>query len=267
MDNWIQRLEPYIILRGYRGSIAHNTYEESTTKDDKDIMGIFIPPEEYLFGFKKIETIERMCDEKLSQKKTITWDIVYYSLPKYMFLLTKQNPNVLCLLWLSEKHYITKTSFGHRLIENRNRLLSKQVYDSFCGYARGQLHRMTHHGPTGRMGAKRKELVDTFGYDVKNASHLIRLLKMGVEVLVTGELRVERPDNNMLLEIKRGEWSLDKVQKEADRLFQLLDEALIKSDLPNRIDPNFVNNLCTSIMMEYYKVHEDQPDYTKKVLE
>jgi hypothetical protein len=89
---------------------------------------------------------------------------------------------------------------------------------------------------------------------------------MGSEVLTTGDLRVERPDNNMLLEIKRGEWSLEKVQKEADRLFQLLDEALVRSELPSRINTNFVNDLCASVMMEFYGVYEDQPDYTKKVL-
>ena len=69
---------------------------------------------------------------------------------------------------------------------------------------------------TGRMGAKRKELVEKFGYDTKNASHLIRLLKMGIEALTTGELLIERPDNNMLLEIKRGEWKLERVLKLSD---------------------------------------------------
>ena len=253
-DHLLARLDLYIILLGYRGSIAHNTYEESTTHDDKDIMGIFIPPEDVTFGIRNMETIERMKDEKLSQKRTVTWDIVYYSLPKYLNLILKQNPNVIMLLWLSEKHYIRKTRFGQRLIDNRDRLLSKKCYDSFCGYAHGQLHRMTHHTSTGRMGEKRKELVERFGYDVKNASHLIRLLKMGLETLTTGEMLVERPDNNMLLEIKRGEWPLQKVLDYSDRLFQLMDEALVKSTLQNRVDEPFVNNLCEEITMEFYGV-------------
>lgn len=252
-DGLIQRLEPYCILRGFRGSIAHNTYEENTTHDDKDIMGIFVPPEDIVFGIRNMETIERTMDEKLSQKRIVTWDIVYYSLPKYLNLILKQNPNVLTLLWLSEKHYITKTELGQRLIDLRKELLSKKCYDSFCGYAHGQLHRMTHHAPTGKMGAKRKELVERFGYDTKNAGHLIRLLKMGLETLTTGEIQVEQPDNNMLLEIKRGEWTLKKVLDYADKLFQLMDEAYVRSPLQNRINESVVNTLCEDITMDFYK--------------
>jgi len=252
-DNLICRLEPYCILRGFRGSIAHNTYEENVTHDDKDIMGIFVPPEDVVFGIRNIETIERMMEEKLSQKRNVTWDIVYYSLPKYLNLILKQNPNVIMLLWLSEKHYITKTKYGQRLIDMRNELISKRCYDSFCGYAHGQLHRMTHIGPTGKLGAKRKELITRFGYDVKNASHLIRLLKMGLETLVTGEMQIERPDNNMLLEIKRGEWTLEKVLKYSDKLFQLMDEAFVHSPLRNRVDESVVNILCEEIIMDFYR--------------
>ena len=112
---------------------------------------------------------------------------------------------------------------------------------------------MTHHVPTGRMGAKRKELVDKFGYDTKNAAHLIRLLKMGIEALNTGELIVERPDNNMLLEIKRGEWPLQKVLDYSDSLFRLMEDSLVKSILPAKVEYGFVNNLCMDITKDFYK--------------
>ena len=259
-DKVLRELEPYVILRGYRGSIAHNTYEESVTHDDKDVMGIFVPPEDVVFGLNRMETIERMVDEKLSQKRTVTWDIVYYSLPKYLNLILKQNPNVLCMLWLAEKHYLKKGSLGEKLVKNRDKMISKQCYYSFTGYAHGQLHRMTHIAATGKLGAKRKELVEKFGYDVKNAGHLIRLLKMGIEVLTTGEMLIERPDNNMLLDIKRGEWELQKVLDYADSLFKLVDEALVRSPLPAKVDYHFVNELCKWIMINYYKRNPAIPE-------
>lgn len=252
-DSVLRKLEPYCILRGFRGSIAHETYEESTTHDDKDLMGIFILPEDALFGLDRIETVERMIPEKLSEKRTVDWDIVYYSLPKYISLLMKQNPNVISLLWIEERFYQKRTGLGQTLIDNRDKFLSKQCYHSFCGYAYGQLHRMTHHHPTGDMGAKRKELVEKFGYDTKNASHLIRLLKMGIEVLLTGEMKVARPDNNMLLEIKRGEWTLERVLTYSDSLFKLIEEALVKSELPNKVDYHFANDLCVEITKKFYQ--------------
>ena len=161
-DAVLKRLEPYCILRGFRGSIAHETYEENTTHDDKDLMGIFVLPEDALFGLDCIETVERMITEKLSEKRESVWDIVYYSLPKYISLLMKQNPNVISLLWIEERFYQKKTKWGQMMVDNRDHFLAKQSYHSFCGYAYGQLHRMTHHHATGQMGAKRKELVDRF---------------------------------------------------------------------------------------------------------
>lgn len=248
----LENLRPFCILEGYRGSIAHNTYDPNLPFEDKDKMGIFVLPQEYLFGISHVETIERFWDEKLSQKRTVTWDVVYYSLQKYLRLILKQNPNVIMLLWLADKHYTVKTKLGNRLIDNRDKLISKECYKSFCGYARGQLHRMTHHAPTGRMGRKRKDLVEKFGYDVKNASHLIRLLKMGLETLSTGEMEVERHDNNMLLDIKRGEWPLQKVLDYADELFKLVDKAFLKSPLQEKVDREFVNALCEEITMGFW---------------
>lgn len=45
---------------------------------------------------------------------------------------------------------------------------------------------------SGYMGEKRKAMVRKYQYDVKNAAHLIRLLRMGTEFLTTGELQVYR---------------------------------------------------------------------------
>ena len=74
------------------------------------------------------------------------------------------------------------------------------------------------------MGQKRRELVRRVGYDAKNAAHLIRLLRMGIEFLIEGTMHVERADAPELLDIKRGEWPLEKVKAEAERLFQLSQE-------------------------------------------
>lgn len=252
-DQLLSSLHNNLILLGYRGSIAHGTYEENTTHDDFDIMGIYVPPKSCIFGLEHIDTVERMIEEKLSQKRSRTWDIVYYSVQKYISLLLKQNPNVLSLLWLEDKHYIHKTHWGELLVSHKKDLLSRECYHSFSGYAYGQLHRMTHIGPTGRLGAKRKELIDRFGYDVKNASHLLRLLKMGIEVLNTGELVIERPERKMLLAIKRGEWPLEKVIKLTDELQGEMVTAFNNSTLKNKVNYSFANELCISIVEGFHK--------------
>jgi len=212
--------------------------------DDIDIIGVSVSPKDYYLGLKKFESYD--CFEG-------SIDLVVYDIKKYIRLLLKGNPNVLGLLWLSPNHYILKTDLGNRLIENRDMFISKQCYKSFTGYAYGQLRRMTHFRFEGYMGQKRKELVEKFGYDCKNAGHLIRLLKMGIELLITGELNVLRHDRQQLIAIKRGEWPLEKVQDEAQHLFKLAEEAFVRSKLPAKPNFNKANELCTSIIKDFWK--------------
>jgi len=253
-DSWLKRLGDYVILQGYRGSVAHNTYDREVTSDDVDIMGIFIPPPECVFGIDNVETIDRQITERRKGGEEVVWDIVYYSLPKFMRLILKQNPNVLGFLWLKNEHYLKVEWGGQKLILERERLLSKRCYDSYHGYAWGQFKRMSG-SVTGKLGAKRKELVEKFGYDVKNAAHLIRLLRQGIEVLKTGRIKVFRDeDRDLILSIKRGEWSFNEVIKEARRLFDELSEAHENSPLPEKVDVNYVNQLCQAIMRDFYRV-------------
>jgi len=254
MDLWLKKLDDYVILQGYRGSVAHNTYDKEITSDDVDIMGIFIPPPECLFGIDNVETINRQIPEKRKGGEEVVWDIVYYSLPKFMRLVLKQNPNVLGFLWLKDEHYFKVEWGGQKLIHERDRLLSKRCYDSYRGYAWGQFKRMSG-SVTGKLGAKRKELVEKFGFDVKAAAHLIRLLRQGIEVLKTGRIKVFRDeDRDLILSIKRGEWRFDKVVKEVRRLFDELDKAYESSSLPEKVDVNYINYLCQLIMSDFYKV-------------
>jgi len=244
-----KELSEWAVLLAYRGSITHGLYvpqNKPESIDDKDVMSIIIPPIEYYFGLKEFGS------RGTKEIKQNEWDIVIYELKKFISLLAKGNPNVLSMLWLEETHYIKRTDEGCKLIENRDLFKSKQVYHSFTGYAYGQLHRMTHFKFEGYMGAKRKSLVEKFGLDVKNACHLIRLLRMGIEFLIEGELYVQRKDAQQLLEIKRGEWSLEQIKAEADKLFKKAEDLYSISTLPNHPDYDKIDDLCINIFANYF---------------
>jgi hypothetical protein len=89
---------------------------------------------------------------------------------------------------------------------------------------------------SGYMGEKRKAMVRKYSYDVKNAAHLIRLLRMGSEFMRSGTLQVFRTDAEELKAIKRGEWSLAQVKEEAERLFARLEHERSVSPLPAEPD-------------------------------
>jgi predicted nucleotidyltransferase len=113
------------------------------------------------------------------------------------------------------------------------------------------LHRfrkLHHEHFSGYMGEKRKAMVRKYQYDVKNAAHLIRLLRMGIEFLESGQLQVYRTtDADELKRIKRGGWTLDQVKSQAEELFGRIEQARARSPLPPRPDEAAANALLMDI--------------------
>jgi hypothetical protein len=112
---------------------------------------------------------------------------------------------------------------------------------------------MTHPDGT-RIGEQRRALIEKFGYDTKNAGHLIRLLRMGIEFLSTGELKVLREDAAELIEIKKGERSLGWVEEESNRLFALAQEAFVHSPLPPKPDYARAEKLTIEILADELRI-------------
>jgi predicted nucleotidyltransferase len=250
-EETMQIIPDHTLLLGYVGSIAHGTYipkNDPDSIDDKDILGVCVADESVYLGLKKFEQKETKKGE---------WDSVVYEIRKFFHLLLKQNPNVVGLLWLQEKDYIHISDTGRMILNNKELFISKAAYHSFVGYAHGQLHRMTHGAFDGYMGEKRKKLVEKFGYDCKNAAHLIRLLRMGIEFLTDGKLRVFREDAAELKEIKSGKWTLEKVQAEADRHFVLAQEAFVRSSLPSNPDTEKAEQLLIYILKKELKINSE----------
>lgn len=105
----------------------------------------------------------------------------------------------------------------------------------------------------GYMGEKRRALVDKFGYDTKNASHLLRLLVMCVELLETGEIQVYRQhDAQTFIDIKKGKWELNAVSQWAEELFAEIRDKYDSSSLPDHPMYDRVNGLVTEWLKDYY---------------
>jgi hypothetical protein len=107
------------------------------------------------------------------------------------------------------------------------------------------------------MGRERKELFLRHGYDLKNAAHCLRLLRMGCELMETGELHVDRTniDAEELKEIKSGKWTLGQVQREADRGFKRMEAAQKTSVLPESPNLEVVEQLVIRTYFEFWGAH------------
>ena len=94
----------------------------------------------------------------------------------------------------------------------------------------------------------RYELEEKFKFDTKHGLHLIRLLRMCKEILESGKVIVKRPDAKELLEIRNGLWSYDKLLLEAEKLEKEIEEAFVKSKLPNIPNKQKLDDLCVKLV-------------------
>lgn len=80
----------------------------------------------------------------------------------------------------------------------------------------------------------REELLLKYGFDTKFASHLVRLMLEGIELLKTGELIFPLKEASMILDIKNGKWVIDKVLKFSEDLEKEIESLAISSKLPDK---------------------------------
>lgn len=249
-SNYADMFDEYTLMTAYRGSMAHGMYIPSyqeNSSDDIDTIAVYRFPEQYYLTLPGYHHSKEVIEDKGKNEET---DYVAYEVRKMFKMLQEINPNVISTLFLRDEDYLTITDEWKYIVEHRDIFQAKvKIKNAFGGYAYSQLQKMTQEQKyLGYMGVKRRELVDKYGYDTKNAAHLIRLLRMGIEYLLEGQPKVFRPDAAELLEIKTGQWKLDQLMKESDRLFGEFEQAYEKSKLPMDNNQSEINKLLYEIM-------------------
>lgn len=242
-------LKERLIFLTRHGSRAYGT---STPESDEDYRGLAIPPLSYFFGLNNFE-----------QVMTKVPDTVIFDLRKFVRLATQANPNCIELLYTDPEDHLLVTDIGKKLLANRDLFLSQRAFGTFRGYAKAQLNKLQNgvvnsaaSGP-GRVGRVAAE----FGYDTKHAMHLIRLLRMGTEIMEGKGVIVRRPDAEELLTIRNGEWTLDEVVQAAHEKDAELEEAARASKLPVIPDAAKINALLVELIQGSYGHKVKMPSY------
>jgi predicted nucleotidyltransferase len=112
-----------------------HAYGLNTPESDIDTRGLFIAPMNITLSI--FQNVEQAQDKNN--------DVQIFELRKYLHLLQQQNPNILELLWIPEKHILYKHPVTDLLIVNRGKLLSSKVKFTYAGYAMAQMKRLRGH--------------------------------------------------------------------------------------------------------------------------
>src|SRR5215204_2748320 len=143
------------------------------------------------------------------------------------------NPNMIDSLFTPEVCVLHITRVGQILRDNRKKFLHQGICDRFKGYAYAQIHKMQTKEP--EPGSKRAQVREKFGMDVKFAYHTVRLLNEAEQLLLEGDLDIQR-NREMLKSIRRGEWTMQQILDYFETKRVELESAKAKSPLPPAAD-------------------------------
>ena len=142
-----------IVFECVAGSHSHGTNNQNSDLDKK---GVFIMAKNDYYG---LDYVEQVNDEK--------YDIVYYEIKKFIFLLLKSNPNALEMLASENENILYKNPIFDLL--NIKSFLSKKCHEAFASYAYGQIKKSRGENKkiVQAMDEKKKNLYD-FCYILKD---------------------------------------------------------------------------------------------------
>ena len=118
-------------------------------------------------------------------------------------------------------------------------------------YQAAKLHWDQYQNWVKTRNAKRAELEAKFGYDTKHGMHLLRLMRMCREIMLTGKVVVKRPDREELLAIRFGGMSYEELIQEAENLEAECEELYESSPLPRTPDREKLDRLIIEMTDEF----------------
>jgi predicted nucleotidyltransferase len=245
----------------YETIMGSAAYGVSSDASDLDVYGWAIPPKDDVFphlageipGFgRQRERFGQFQEHHVRDPDALAgrgrvYDFTVFGIVKFFQLAMDNNPNVIDSLFTPATCVLHSTRVGNLVRESRRLFLHRGAWPKFKGYAYSQLHKLAVKQPTG----KRAELVAEHGYDTKFAYHVVRLLGEVEQILVEGDIDLQR-DNERLKAIRRGEWTEDRLRqwtadKEAD-----LERAYAASALPAAPDEEKLKTLLLTCLEEHY---------------
>ncbi len=236
------------------GSVA---YGVSSDTSDMDVYGFCIPPKDYIFPHLRGEiqdfstpgkTFQNWQQHHINDKETRKeYDLCIYSIQRFFRLCMENNPNMVDALFVPRRCILFSTPLGEIVRENRKLFLHKGSWHKFKGYAYSQLHKMRTKKPEG----KRVATVEQYGYDVKFAYHVVRLLNEVEQILETGTLDLES-NREQLKAIRRGEWEMERITEYFESKEKQLEQLYQDSKLPHSPDEDKIRDLLMKCLEQHY---------------
>ena len=245
----------------YETWMGSNAYGVSQDNSDLDVYGFCMPPKEIVFphlageimGFgKKTKRFwqyqkHHIKDPSARGGKGQEYDFAIYNIVKYFDLCMDNNPNMIDSLYTPADCVLHITSVGQMVRGNRHLFLHKGAWHRFRGYAYSQLTKL--NGKTKE--SKRHWMVEEYGYDVKFAYHIVRLV-LEAEMILTEHTIDMRRHSELLKAIRNGAWTEDELREWFASKEKGLEKLYEESDLRYAPDEKAIKQLLLNCLEHHY---------------
>jgi predicted nucleotidyltransferase len=235
------------------------SYGVSGDSSDVDVHGFCIPPKDVVFphlageiaGFgtpgQRFDQWQQHHVRPPDGRET-TYDFQIFGIVRYFQLCMECNPNMIDSLFTPRRCVMHATQVGNHARAHRKLFLHKGAWHRFRGYAYAQMHKIK--GKVNATNPARAEAIAQFGYDVKFAYHVVRLLDEVEQIMVEHDLDLER-NREQLKSIRRGEWTLEQIERHFEAKERALENTYAASTIPHAPDEAAIK----AVLMECLEMH------------
>jgi predicted nucleotidyltransferase len=230
------------------GSELHGAKVGQT--DDTDLYGVYMEQPEQALGLDPREHFvwSTAGDERRNGPDDV--DVTLYSLRKWAAMAAKGNATALHFLFADPLEVAPET--WRKIQAERELFLSRNSAKQFLGFADDQFKRLTGEKGSGKKG-QRPEYIGKFGYDTKAAMHGLRLLYECLELMAHKRITLPRPEKDLLIEVRSGEWTLERVLVQAKKLVVEVEQAVASSPLPETVNREGISALVARVHLEFWQ--------------
>lgn len=215
---------------------------------DIDLFGLYIEPPNKALGVQEETHFTGGTSDQYVRNSAGDEDYKCYTLQRWAGLACKGNPTILGFLYTP---CVLSGVWSEILLPSKSLFKAKTHAKAFLGYAKGQVARLDGTKGKGKHG-QRPELESVYGYDTKAAMHLMRLLFEAEEYMKTGEITYPRPERQLLLSIRQGAWTWDRLFFEYNEAEKRVEEAMASSTLPEHVDREKVSKLIAKCYLTHW---------------
>lgn len=213
----------------YLSLVGSRAYGGETEESDYDFYGWVIPPEKYIFphaigyidGFSNNKPSFDQFELRGVETQYGQADVTIYNIVKYFKLVADGNPNMLHSLFAPKNCIYKSDIIGNLVLTYKNLFLSQRVYHTFRGIAFSHFKKLK--GKNREPDSNRAKIIEKYGYDTKDASYCLRFMWELEELLLTGNLCVDRFGKETIA-IRNGKYSFDQICY----LFRLVSDRIEK---------------------------------------